>query len=71
MSRSIGGNAGVQLANNFRSSYNQYLAIAARVIRKSLKDDLRIKAERRDNFDLKFTKWEVRQLLDGNGKLGD
>ena len=47
------------MANVFPSSYNQYLAIAARVIRKSLKDDLRIKAERRDNFDLKFTKWQV------------
>lgn len=43
-----------------QSSYNRYLAIAARVVRRSLKEDARVGAERRGEMDLKFAKWEVR-----------
>ena len=40
--------------------YNRYLSVAARVVRRSLKEDLRIQAERRGEMDLRFAKWEVR-----------
>jgi len=40
--------------------YNRYLAVAARVVRRSLKDDKRIAAERRGEMELRFAKWEVR-----------
>ena len=39
--------------------YNRYLAIAARVVRRSLKEGERLKAERRGDMELKFAKWEV------------
>lgn len=42
-------------------SYNRYLAIAARVVRRSLKEDKRIAAERRGEMDLRFSKWQVRR----------
>ncbi|KAI1341667.1 mitochondrial ATP synthase epsilon chain-domain-containing protein [Xylariaceae sp. FL0016] len=45
-------------------SYNRYLAVASRVVRRSLKDDKRIAAERRGEMDLRFAKWE-------NGKMGE
>ncbi|KAI9886059.1 MAG: Homocysteine synthase [Watsoniomyces obsoletus] len=45
-------------------SYNRYLAIAARVVRRSLKEQPRLQAERRGEMDLKFAKWE-------NGKQGE
>ncbi|GAB7340704.1 hypothetical protein MBLNU457_7091t1 [Dothideomycetes sp. NU457] len=45
-------------------TYNRYLAVAARVVRRSLKDDKRIAAERRGEMDLRFAKWE-------NGKQGE
>ncbi|CCX30814.1 mitochondrial ATP synthase epsilon chain-domain-containing protein [Pyronema domesticum] len=45
-------------------SYNKYLSIAARVIRKSLKEEARLKAEKRGPLELKFAKWE-------NGKQGE
>ncbi|KAK2732318.1 hypothetical protein FQN55_004260 [Onygenales sp. PD_40] len=45
-------------------SYNRYLAIAARAVRRSLKEEARIQAERRGVMDLKFAKWE-------NGKQGE
>ncbi|CAM1504208.1 Fc.00g017990.m01.CDS01 [Cosmosporella sp. VM-42] len=45
-------------------TYNRYLAVAARVVRRSLKDDKRIAAERRGDMDLRFSKWE-------NGKQGE
>ncbi|KAK6083635.1 mitochondrial ATP synthase epsilon chain domain-containing protein [Seiridium cupressi] len=45
-------------------SYNRYLAVASRVVRRSLKDDKRIAAERRGESDLRFAKWS-------NGKMGD
>ena len=41
------------------SSYNRYLAVAARVVRRSLKEGERLKAERRGEMDLRFAKWEV------------
>jgi len=49
------------LGTNGLSSYNRYLAVAARVVRRSLKEDKRIAAERRGEMDLRFAKWEVRQ----------
>ncbi|KAI1382763.1 mitochondrial ATP synthase epsilon chain-domain-containing protein [Hypoxylon trugodes] len=45
-------------------TYNRYLAVAGRVVRRSLKEDKRIAAERRGEMDLRFAKWE-------NGKMGD
>ncbi|BCS18355.1 ATP synthase subunit epsilon family protein [Aspergillus puulaauensis] len=45
-------------------TYNRYLAVAARAVRRSLKDEARVVAERRGNMDLRFAKWE-------NGKQGD
>jgi hypothetical protein len=41
------------------SRYNRYLAIAARVVRRSLKEQPRLQAERRGETDLRFAKWEV------------
>ncbi|KAF4123846.1 F-type H+-transporting ATPase subunit epsilon [Geosmithia morbida] len=45
-------------------SYNRYLAIAARTVRRSLKEDKRLLAERRGETELRFAKWE-------NGKAGE
>ncbi|PSR82328.1 mitochondrial ATP synthase epsilon chain-domain-containing protein [Coniella lustricola] len=45
-------------------SYNRYLAVASRVVRRSLKDDKRLLAERRGEMELRFAKWE-------NGKQGE
>ncbi|OQN98272.1 hypothetical protein B0A48_15548 [Cryoendolithus antarcticus] len=45
-------------------TYNRYLAIAARVVRRSLKDDKRLAAERRGEMDLRFARWD-------NGKQGE
>ncbi|PBP23910.1 hypothetical protein BUE80_DR005076 [Diplocarpon rosae] len=45
-------------------TYNKYLSVAARVVRRSLKDDKRLAAERRGEMDLKFAKWN-------NGKQGE
>ncbi|KAI9669998.1 MAG: hypothetical protein M1831_007034 [Alyxoria varia] len=45
-------------------TYNRYLAIAARCVRRSLKEDKRLAAERRGEMDLRFAKWE-------NGKQGE
>ena len=42
------------------SSYNRYLAVAARTVRRSLKEGPRLQAERRGVMDLRFAKWEVR-----------
>lgn len=42
-----------------RCSYNRYLAVAGRVVRRSLKDDKRLAAERRGEMELRFSKWEV------------
>jgi F-type H+-transporting ATPase subunit epsilon len=40
-------------------SYNRYIAVASRVVRRSLKEDKRIIAERRGVSELRFAKWEV------------
>lgn len=40
-------------------SYNRYLGIAARVVRRSLKEGPRLQAERRGEMDLRFAKWQV------------
>ena len=58
----------------FPNSYNRYLAVAARVVRRSLKEDKRIAAERRGEMDLRFAKWQVRRPPGdaeptGHGKL--
>ncbi|KAB8079097.1 mitochondrial ATP synthase epsilon chain domain-containing protein [Aspergillus leporis] len=45
-------------------TYNRYLAVAARAVRRSLKEGPRLTAERRGQMDLRFAKWE-------NGKQGD
>ncbi|MCJ1232097.1 hypothetical protein MMC14_000046 [Varicellaria rhodocarpa] len=45
-------------------TYNRYLAVAARVVRRSLKEQPRLQAERRGEMDLRFAKWE-------NGKQGE
>ncbi|KAF2207772.1 hypothetical protein CERZMDRAFT_102037 [Cercospora zeae-maydis SCOH1-5] len=39
-------------------TYNRYIAVASRVVRRSLKDDKRLQAERRGEMDLRFAKWE-------------
>ncbi|KAF4969374.1 hypothetical protein FZEAL_10234 [Fusarium zealandicum] len=51
-------------------SYNRYLAVAARVVRRSLKEDKRIAAERRGEMDLRFSKWQGK-LPQQNGKQGE
>lgn len=43
-------------------SYNRYLAVSARAVRRSLKEGPRVASERRGQMDLKFAKWEVRIL---------
>ncbi|KAF3799651.1 hypothetical protein GCG54_00002355 [Colletotrichum gloeosporioides] len=49
-------------------TYNRYLAVASRVVRRSLKEDKRIAAERRGEMELRFAKWEK---CPQNGKQGD
>ncbi|KAL2041683.1 hypothetical protein N7G274_005467 [Stereocaulon virgatum] len=39
-------------------TYNRYLAITARVVRRSLKEQPRLQAERRGEMELRFAKWE-------------
>ncbi|KAF2016746.1 hypothetical protein BU24DRAFT_492777 [Aaosphaeria arxii CBS 175.79] len=45
-------------------TYNRYIAVASRVVRRSLKEDKRIAAERRGESELRFAKWQ-------NGKQGE
>ncbi|PKX98748.1 ATP synthase subunit epsilon family protein [Aspergillus novofumigatus IBT 16806] len=45
-------------------TYNRYLAVAARAVRRSLKEGPRLAAERRGQSELRFAKWE-------NGKQGE
>ncbi|KAL3472294.1 mitochondrial ATP synthase epsilon chain-domain-containing protein, partial [Aspergillus californicus] len=45
-------------------TYNRYLAVAARAVRRSLQDGPRLAAERRGTMELRFAKWE-------NGKQGE
>ena len=49
-------------------SYNRYLAVAARVVRRSLKEGERLKAERRGEMELRFANWEV-GLVKTNEKI--
>lgn len=45
-------------------SYNRYLAVASRALRRSLKEDKRIIAERRgEAAEVKFAKWSVSNIL--------
>lgn len=44
-------------------SYNRYLAVASRVVRRSLKEEKRLAAERRGESDLRFAKWEVSSTI--------
>ncbi|KAI5462283.1 mitochondrial ATP synthase epsilon chain-domain-containing protein [Mariannaea sp. PMI_226] len=39
-------------------TYNRYLTVAARVVRRSLKEEKRLAVERRGEMDLRFSKWE-------------
>ncbi|OJJ50593.1 hypothetical protein ASPZODRAFT_54538 [Penicilliopsis zonata CBS 506.65] len=45
-------------------TYNRYLAVASRAVRRSLKEGPRLQAERRGQQELRFAKWE-------NGKQGE
>ncbi|KAI0025852.1 mitochondrial ATP synthase epsilon chain-domain-containing protein [Xylariomycetidae sp. FL0641] len=45
-------------------TYNRYLAVASRVVRRSLQENKRLAAERRGEMDLRFARWE-------NGKMGE
>ncbi|EQK98989.1 ATPase, F1 complex, epsilon subunit, mitochondrial [Ophiocordyceps sinensis CO18] len=45
-------------------TYNRYLAVAARTVRRCLKEDKRIAAERRGESNLRFAQWQ-------NGKQGE
>ncbi|RMD43220.1 hypothetical protein DV735_g1953, partial [Chaetothyriales sp. CBS 134920] len=45
-------------------SYNRYLAVTSRVVRRSLKEGPRLQAERRGDLELRFSKWT-------NGKQGE
>ncbi|KAH6620652.1 mitochondrial ATP synthase epsilon chain domain-containing protein [Chaetomium sp. MPI-SDFR-AT-0129] len=55
-------------------TYNRYLAVAARVVRRSLKDEKRLVAERRGLQELRFAKWEggkqgeLKNLADANAQ---
>ncbi|XP_049288775.1 protein stunted-like isoform X2 [Anopheles funestus] len=39
-------------------NYINYSNIAARLLRKALRPDLRVQAARRDDSHIKFTKWQ-------------
>ena len=45
---------------NIVNSYNRYIAVASRVVRRSLKEEKRIAAERRGESEIRFAKWDVR-----------
>jgi hypothetical protein len=40
-------------------SYNKYLSVAARVVRRSLKEEKRLQADKRGDMELRFAKWSV------------
>jgi F-type H+-transporting ATPase subunit epsilon len=52
-------------------SYNRYIAVASRVVRRSLKEDKRIVAERRGESELRFAKWEVSYIGSRDERDGD
>ncbi|CAK3878253.1 F-type H+-transporting ATPase subunit epsilon [Lecanosticta acicola] len=39
-------------------TYNRYLSVASRVVRRSLKEEKRLQAEKRGEQELRFAKWE-------------
>lgn len=45
--------------NKYLNSYNKYLSVAARIVRRSLKEDKRLQAERRGEMELRFATWSV------------
>jgi hypothetical protein len=49
-------------------SYNKYLSVAAAVVRRSLKEEKRLTAERRGQMELRFAKWTVSGI--GLGDVG-
>jgi hypothetical protein len=53
---------------DLENSYNKYLSVAARVVRRSLKDDKRLAAERRGEMELRFAKWNVSVTLPRGGR---
>ena len=52
------------------NSYNRYIAVASRVVRRSLKEDKRIIAERRGASELRFAKWEVSACIGREVEMG-
>ncbi|KAL5459690.1 hypothetical protein PMIN06_002656 [Paraphaeosphaeria minitans] len=53
-------------------SYNRYIAVASRTVRRSLKEDKRIAAERRGESELRFANWSVcTRGYNGEGILVD
>jgi len=52
-----------RLTKDLLISYNKYLSVAARVARRSLKEENRLQAERRGEMELRFAKWTVGVLL--------
>lgn len=52
-----------------RCSYNRYVAVASRVVRRSLQEDKRIIAEKRGVSELRFAKWEVSVSKMGKGRV--
>ena len=61
-----------QIANSVcdSHSYNRYLAVAARVVRRSLKEEKRLVAERRGQQELRFAKWSVSAGIDSFRRVG-
>lgn len=59
--------------NGWPRSYNRYLTIASRVVRRSLKEEQRLAASRRGESDLRFAKWEVSDngFENGSGTRAD
>jgi F-type H+-transporting ATPase subunit epsilon len=49
----------ISRVNKYLNSYNKYLSVAARVVRRSLKEEKRLQAERRGEMELRFAKWSV------------
>ncbi|KAK4056095.1 hypothetical protein OIO90_002826 [Microbotryomycetes sp. JL221] len=44
--------------NTFKHGFNKYIQIAARATRQALKEEERLKAERRGDITLKFQTWK-------------
>jgi F-type H+-transporting ATPase subunit epsilon len=50
-------------SNKYLDSYNKYLSVAAAVVRRSLKEEHRLAAERRGQMELRFAKWTVSGIV--------